>query len=208
MALDRGYVSRAIDEPGNGFDVVYSPPGTVHRDCFLKPGGRFLSVDVPAAIAVDTGQPVHMRQMAAQATALLGLCVSGGDDRVLRIEQQLLLLLAGLDRCATDRQPSWIGWADEILEAAAMERSTVCTAARQLGLHPVYFARAYRRARGFGPVEAIQRHRVSRALARMGADTSLAEVADQCGFADQSHLTRAVRKFTEVPPSGIRNAFA
>jgi len=41
-------------------------------------------------------------------------------------------------------------------------------------------------------------------LARVAAGNPIAQVALSCGFADQSHLTKAVRKVTGRTPGGWR----
>lgn len=95
-----------------------------------------------------------------------------------------------------------------MLEATGACEAGVSGVAAALGLHPVYFARAYRRARGYGPASAIQIHRVNRAVSKLGKGVSLAELAHDCGFADQSHLSRSFRKFAHALPSRLRDAFA
>lgn len=109
LAIDEGYLSRALDEPGTGFDLIYSPPGTIHRDCFLEPGGRFLSVDVPTALAPVVSAPVPLRGGAATMLGgrLLGTCITGGDDAALVIEDYLLSILCAAQRDErTVREPS------------------------------------------------------------------------------------------------------
>jgi AraC family transcriptional regulator len=209
LALDPGYLSRALDDAGGGFDLIYSPPGTVHRDCFVEPGGRFLSVDVPAGMAPQLADPVRLRSCSAIASSgrLLGLCVSGRNAPLL-IEEQLLLLLGEAAPTDSRHSPAWLDRADELIEASAVERVGVSALAGALGLHPVYFARAYRKARGYGPAHSLQMSRVRRAASLMSRDISLAEIAASCGFADQSHLCRSMRRFADVAPSALRGAFS
>ncbi|MHB8521097.1 MAG: helix-turn-helix domain-containing protein [Limisphaerales bacterium] len=76
------------------------------------------------------------------------------------------------------------------------------------GLSPYHFARQFRRAAGLPPHEYVTRLRVERAkelLLRPFA--SLADVAVQAGFYDQSHLARHFkRRFSLTPMAFVRRA--
>ena len=73
------------------------------------------------------------------------------------------------------------------------------------GLTAKHFARAFKRATGLPPhqylilrrIEAAKRHLIS-------GETSLAQIALACGFADQSHFTASFRKIVGVPPGTWR----
>jgi len=77
--------------------------------------------------------------------------------------------------------------------------------AASAGVHPVSLARTYRRHRRRTIGERIRELRVERAC-RLLATTEdpIAEVAQTCGFADQSHLARLMRRRLGVSPSGYR----
>jgi AraC family transcriptional regulator len=77
--------------------------------------------------------------------------------------------------------------------------------ARQTGLSRFYFARAFRASCGISPYQYILERRVERArtlLAQRGS--VLADVAVATGFADQSHLTRAIKVRYGVSPAVMR----
>ncbi len=72
-------------------------------------------------------------------------------------------------------------------------------------MHPARLARGFRRSYGESVGERLRRLRLDAAraaLERPGSD--LADVAQECGFADQSHLTRAFRKAFGVTPGAFR----
>jgi len=63
--------------------------------------------------------------------------------------------------------------------------------ARQLGVHPVWLARAYRRVVGEGMQDTMRRKRVERALMLLrDSDWPPAQIAAEVGFCDQSHMIR------------------
>ena len=75
-------------------------------------------------------------------------------------------------------------------------------------MSPSWFARAFRRATG-APVHAfVRERRLERARAMLVSDMPLAEIARVCGFADQSHLTRAFRTRYGVTPGEAREGGA
>lgn len=77
--------------------------------------------------------------------------------------------------------------------------------ARCVDAHPVYLARGFRRRFGCSLATYVQRVRLERAadLARNSRRT-LAEIAADTGFADQSHMTRAFRRYYGRTPKGMR----
>ena len=212
LAVDPGYLSRAFDRDahGAGFDLVYNPPGTVHRDCFLEVGGRFLSVAIPRHLSPSICDPLHMRGMAASTAAarIVGMCIDGGLDATVAENVTLDLLGEVVALPMPPPRPAWLKQAEEMISASATHSSsTIAGIAKALGLHPVYFARAYKAALGHGPAKALQRFRLATAVSMLSCDRSLAEVAASCGFADQSHLSRSLRAAFAATPSALRDAF-
>jgi AraC-like DNA-binding protein len=79
--------------------------------------------------------------------------------------------------------------------------------ARMLAISPHHLSRIFRAATG----DTISRHRMRlRARAALeqlaGGEDSLARLAADTGFADQSHLCRVLRAETGHPPSALREA--
>ena len=212
LAVDPGYLSRAFDRDaqGEGFDLVYNPPGTVHRDCFFDVGGRFLSVAVPRQLAPLGDDPVHLRGGSARDAAgrLLAQCLQTAPSPTV-LEQVTLELLGDVTSVRTPSQPpAWLRDAEELIVLhATRPAATVAEIAGILGLHPVYFARAYRAAHGYGPAKSLQRNRIAQAVALLSRDRTLAEVAADCGFSDQSHLSRSLRTVFAATPTQVRDAF-
>ena len=73
------------------------------------------------------------------------------------------------------------------------------------GLSKFHFARRFRASTGTSPHEFVVRARVDRArLLLERTDTPLAEVAEACGFADQSHMNRIFAKRVGTTPGEVR----
>jgi AraC family transcriptional regulator len=79
--------------------------------------------------------------------------------------------------------------------------------AQVAGVSVSALARGFKASFGCSPQNYIQRRRVARAKLRMCETTAaLAEIALECGFADQTHLSRAFRRETGSSPARWRSA--
>jgi AraC family transcriptional regulator len=91
----------------------------------------------------------------------------------------------------------------DYLRANLAENITLAELAAVAGLSSFHFARSFRKATGLAPHQYLIRLRVERArelLQQKQADKSLAAVAAEVGFYDQSHLSRHFRRIVGVTP--------
>ncbi|MFH9353422.1 helix-turn-helix domain-containing protein [Kitasatospora sp. NPDC017646] len=71
---------------------------------------------------------------------------------------------------------------------------------------PSHFTRVFRASTGQSPHQYLVRLRLERARrALLTTDTPIAAIAQLCGFADQSHLTRTMRLHSGLTPAGLRS---
>jgi AraC-like DNA-binding protein len=78
--------------------------------------------------------------------------------------------------------------------------------AREVKRHPSWLGTAYRRAIGEGLTETAARLRVERAARLLReTDQTGADVAQEAGFCDQSHMNRTFRRLLGRLPSAVRN---
>ena len=74
-------------------------------------------------------------------------------------------------------------------------------------LSPYHFSRSFKLALGIGPHCYVRRRRLERAKTLMRrTNRPFAWVAQEAGFADQSHLTSIFRRETGVTPGQFRAA--
>jgi AraC family transcriptional regulator len=103
--------------------------------------------------------------------------------------------------------PAWLERVREALDDRPFDPPSTGLLAREANLHPVYVARAFRAWYGCSLATYSRILRLDRAIRMMmETDASLAHIAARAGYADQSHLTRAVRARTGVTPRAIRRA--
>jgi AraC family transcriptional regulator len=78
--------------------------------------------------------------------------------------------------------------------------------ARSAGLSPFHFARRFKQTTGQAPHQFLIQQRIERARHLLGqSEIPLAEIAAQCGFCDQSHLTNHFRRLVGTTPRRYRN---
>jgi AraC family transcriptional regulator len=97
--------------------------------------------------------------------------------------------------------------ATEILRANIKGSVALKEVARECGISVGYFSHAFRRTLGVAPHQWLIEQRVALSKEKLRDDgLSLSDVATECGFSDQSHLTRAFRQTVGVSPGAWRRA--
>jgi AraC family transcriptional regulator len=78
--------------------------------------------------------------------------------------------------------------------------------AELLNMSPYYFATLFKRSTGVSLYQYIIKHRLEKAK-RLLADRnlSIANIALQCGFVNQSHFTKTFRRHLAITPKTYRN---
>ena len=200
--------------------LIFNPAGTVHRDSFVLADGRFLAVSIsdhslrvaldwavlPTDAAAFTSGPgfITALQFAQQ-------CAASGPASISTMEAMCWELLSTMSGVCLwpdkhgDSLPSWIGRARELLHDRCSDSLQIAEMAQQLGVHPVYFARAFRRVFRCTPGEYRMSCRLRDALTLMqNARIPLSEIALNAGFFDQSHFCTAFRKHFGIAPQAYR----
>jgi transcriptional regulator GlxA family with amidase domain len=92
-----------------------------------------------------------------------------------------------------------------LLVSAGSAQCPVATLADHCGLSPSYFAHAFKASTGVPPHRWLLLHRVQCAREMMERTSeALSAIAASCGFADQSHFTRAFRTVMAASPAAWR----
>ncbi len=69
------------------------------------------------------------------------------------------------------------------------------------GMSPTQLERAMRRAMGVSPKQLVLRFRLEEAMRRLrDTDATIAQVASECGYYDQSAFTRQFRRVVGMSP--------
>lgn len=187
--------SNHIGPTGARVVVVQPDPG---RPELLRPFARFL------------GRTSHRHHagIAERAARLAGELERTDDLAPLAAEGLVLEMLVALARAgdAEIRQtPPWLLRAQEILHARFAEPLRVGEIADEVAVHPAHLARAFRRCFRVSLGAYVRRLRLEWAARELaGSEVSLAGLALAAGFADQSHFTRAFKRYSGLTPSAYR----
>jgi AraC family transcriptional regulator len=124
-----------------------------------------------------------------------------------RVEEATVELLAQIERRRDGRvapPPPWLRAARELLHDDPTTHSLGALAAR-LDVHRVHLARAFRDHYGETVGAFVRRMRLLCAMRMLKeSDAPLSRIALDAGYADQSHMTRALRGSIDLTPGQAR----
>jgi AraC family transcriptional regulator len=219
LVLSGSYLSTADGAPSRSDRpmLIYNPEGTTHRDTFDRPFGRFLAVSISCrslqtvkdGVLMPAAATSFFSGAAVEAAFRLARACAAQERELEPVMEglcwELLGATAGCEFLAAQNLPPWIRRARELLHDRAAEPMRIAEMAGQLGVHPVHFARVFRRAFRCTPGEYLMRCRLQRAMSMVRSEKlGLSEIALQAGFFDQSHLSRAFRQHFGLPPHSYR----
>lgn len=175
--------------------VIQPDPG---RPELLRPFARFL----------DRTSHRHHAGIAEQAARLAAELDSGDDLASLAAEGIVLEMLVSLARVSAAgirRTPPWLHRAQELLHDRFADSLRTGEIAKEVAVHPAHLARAFRGCFGVSMGAYVRRLRLEWAAIELAhSERSLAELALAAGFADQSHFTRAFKRYSGLTPRAYR----
>jgi AraC family transcriptional regulator len=145
------------------------------------------------------------------AAALAAATPESGEVNQLLVERVMLAVRAYLaDKYGLTASPPRNGGgltvaqlhaAKQLLTARIDESIAIADVALACGLSRQYFTKAFKAATGVPPSHWLQQYRVEMAMQLLGTTAlPIAEIAIECGFADQSHFTRVFSRFAGSSP--------
>lgn len=101
--------------------------------------------------------------------------------------------------------PWQVRLACEMMDSNRSQRVMLTEIADRLDMSVNHFIRGFREAEGISPYQWYMQRRIARAMKLLHDDAiSLSKVATACGFADQSHITKAFTRVLGVSPGRWR----
>lgn len=181
-AGDRG---RYRVRPGQ---VVIHGSYEAHQDHFSKQGAVVLNIPVSDKLEAVTG-------------------IVADPDAIARLaERDMIAAAALLEETFRPSNAQLTDWPDKLAAALASRHVLVIEEwAADIGLAPQSISRGFRQAYGVSPKRYRVEQRTLRAIRHL--DTwrgTLAALANESGFADQAHFTRAVVALTGIAPHRLR----
>lgn len=213
--------------------IALMPPGEIHDGAGVRDYGaaytlktfrlsaelmRSFIEDVSGAAANERffGTLVEDKQLAQRFAALHSAWMSGAPDEPLAQESQSLALMGTLfARTGAVSQEAIRGGLSVVhlravhdyCQAHLCEKVALDDLARQCGLSRFQFLRRFTHSVGLTPHAWLVRLRLERACAALSTSrATVAQVAADVGFYDQSHFNRAFRVAYGAPPSAYQPA--
>lgn len=184
--------------------VITMPPEEPHVDAFGRAGARIVVAESPAdeAVALDRDWTCLLI-----ATKIARELEAPDSFTPLAIEGLALELAAAARRLGGPGAPQWLQGARDLALERALEPVSVVEIAAELDVDPRLLARGFHEHFGASIGEYVRNARLDWAAARLvQTDASLATLALEAGFADQSHFTRSFKRRTGLPPGKYRRA--
>jgi len=169
-------------------DVLIHDRFEAHQDHFAPDGADILNLPLAAVPALAFGRVAD-------------------PDAVVRVAQHDFRGAA--DMLVEALLPGRTGeadWPDQLAEHLRADRvARIRVWAEGLGLRPQSVSRGFRLAYGVTPQRFRAEQRAARAAWALG-QAGLAEIALASGFADQPHMSRAVKRLYGMTPAALRRA--
>jgi AraC-like DNA-binding protein len=219
LLVDAGGVDYLLDgtrQQAVTRQVTVLPPYVTHDGRSAAPGGfdkRVLYVDgrwLPEQLTGAAVRSPSLRdaELVAAVSALHSRLGAGADpleaeSRLAMVAERIALHLSSVPAPSPDRDP---GLARLVRTRLEEDQPTLESLARELGTHPSHLVRVFRREYGLPPHRYVVGRRLDRARRLLLDGRSIAEVAAETGFHDQSHLTRHFRALLGTTPGAFRSA--
>lgn len=199
------------------YDVVIKPPDERHSNQYGRAGAKCLLVEVSAsrhstlmpATDVLMRPPLKAgREVASLAMRAYREFTRNDNVSALALEALLLEIITATSRQAMGgMEPAWLPQARGYVHAHWRDRIALDDLARAAGVHPATIVRAFRAHLQCTPADYVRRLRLQHAEQELARGVrSIADIAMECGFYDQSHFTRLLKRATGMTPLEFQKA--
>jgi len=204
--------------------ISCTPPGEVHN-AYAARGAhwQFICLLVPVALVSDlvegTRLPDLPKRVIADPAMVQRLIALHNrleiDGDLLERQSASTLVLADFfrDHSTTKyRQPQLqtdnhrVQRALDLMYGCYASPMPLATLAAHVDLSPYYFLRMFRTAIGMTPHLYLNQVRVMEAKRRLAEGMPAAQVAQHCGFCDQSHMARQFKRAAFITPGQYQSA--
>jgi AraC family transcriptional regulator len=196
--------------------LMFCPADAPHAQTFARSGALKIHVSPGPELHDVLGMRVALQDAPFACADTLVAIARRIATELLRPDDCSPLAVEGLVLEAVDRfgraekadtRAAWLARAREYVESRAFEAFTLADVAHAVGRHPIHVAREFKRAYACTVGEHVRGVRVRTAMALLRSGRlSVAEIAGECGFYDQAHLTRAFRAVHGMTPGAYRSA--
>jgi AraC family transcriptional regulator len=199
--------------------AIFHGSGEVHSDQFFDDGGELLNLEIMPEFEErlrDDGIRVDQRTLFNHPYCLELALKLGHELRVpdavseLAVEGLAMELAAHVLRgrlARAEREGHWLDRIEATLREQFCKPPSLTELAEMVHVHPVHVARTFRKRLHCSVGEYVRMLRLEAACQRLRqTDLSIAEIAAESGFADQSHLSRTLKRHMGISPLSLRRA--
>ncbi len=199
------------------FDILHKPAGTEHRNVYHKEGAHSLLIEffndnndlneysengkyIPACnTEFAQNLAIKLCSLFYKGSQLVSLAA---EELELEISQSNYLLKKEA------KIPPWLKKSKEYLDANIFENVTLSCLSEIADVHPVYFARCFRKFYNYPVSQYLHKKRLSNAIKKISsAQHKISEIAYEHGYSDQSHFTHFFKRETGFTPKAFRKRF-
>ena len=195
------------DRACNARALVMHAPGELHADDFTR-STTCLSIESDIRFDYDDAAGViESPSVSSIGDRMIAELHTNDAFSPIVIEGLMLEMFGEAARArVASFEPRWLRDVRQAIATNLDAKVTLSALARGANVHPAHLARAFRRHFGKTVGDAIRESRVEKAKERIAAGDALINVALDCGFSDQSHLTRTFRRLTGMTPTAFQRA--
>lgn len=113
--------------------------------------------------------------------------------------------MRGVGRADISGRPRWVGRIDEILHEESERPLSLLEISTELGVHWAHLSRDFPKYFHCNFSQYVRKIKVERSLGLLRKrSVPMADIANMCGFADQSHFIRCFKQCTGLTPRSFR----
>ncbi len=193
--------------------LIFNEAGEAHHDQVLDCGAEGVNVEFERGWLerfgeVRAGKEMVLYRHAGAALAAVGALQSAILSRdALRtvMAEEAVTTLMGALQVEDVACRAWVAGVASHVRDARGQITGLAGLSREAGVHPAHLCREFRRAHGCTVTEYAARVRADAALERvLRTKLPLASIGVECGYSDQSHMTRAFRRYFSTTPGRLR----
>jgi len=194
--------------------ILYKPPGIDHSNEFRHVGASTCRIELHLSRLRDVQLPDRPLVLSSPSLSLLFSGIrrelNGGDDLSdMAIEGLSWELICEIVRSSRTSKPkshtSTVQQAAEIIRSRISNPPSITELANNLGIHRSQLSRDFKASFGVSLSTYARQCRIEKAVVLLGQNhMSIAEIALECGFNDQSHFTRCFRTIMSTTPAKWR----
>jgi AraC family transcriptional regulator len=122
---------------------------------------------------------------------------------------EIFELIKGVESASAAGRPGWVDKIDEMLHENFDQPLSLLEISAELGVHWAHLSRDFPRYFHCNFSQYLRKIKVERSLALLRKrSVPMADIANMCGFSDQSHFIRCVKRYTGVTPRDFRRILA